>query len=282
MRGALDTIAGLLTSGRDTAETLDWAALRYQHTAAVRAALLERFAPATANKMLAALRRVLKEAWSLGLMTAEDYRRAADVRGVKGESLQRGRALSAGELGGLVDSCVAEDSVTGARDAALLAVLYGAGLRRAEAVALDLEHYDPVTGALTVRSGKGRKDRIAYTDGGAKLAIDDWIGVRGGTPGALFVRIRKGGRVTRERLSPSGVRHVAVSRSARARVAHFSPHDLRRTFISDLLDAGADIVAVQKLAGHANVQTTAKYDRRGERAKRKAASLLHMPYRSAR
>src|SRR5690349_19059008 len=83
MEQALHTIAYLLAGERYDAFTLPWGALDYRHTQAVRAALAESYAPATANKMLSALRGVLKEAWRLGYMSAEAHERATDLDGVK-------------------------------------------------------------------------------------------------------------------------------------------------------------------------------------------------------
>jgi len=278
MRQALDTIAGLLTGGLADAQQIDWSAVRYQHAQAIRTRLAETYSPATTNKMLSALRGVLREAWRLELMTAEDYQRATDLEAVKGQTLPRGRALGAGELAALLRVCSDDVSPAGARDAALLALLYGGGLRRSEAVALDLDQYEPETGLLTIRAAKGRKDRTAYATNGAAAALDDWLTIRGSEPGALFLPINKGGNIANHRMTGQAVMAIVRKRARQAGIAHVSPHDLRRTFVSDLLDAGADITTVSKLAGHANVQTTARYDRRGEVAKRKAAELLHVPY----
>ncbi len=277
MRGALTTMAALLTDGHCSLETLAWAALRYQHTQALRTLLAARYAAATANKMLAAVRGVLRECWQLGLMSAEEYQRAANVAAVRGASLLRGRALQLGEVRALFTACATDLTPAGTRDAALLAVLYGSGLRRSEIVALDLADYAPETDALTVRSGKGHKARICYTAEGSQAKLQAWLAARGLTPGPLFCPVRKDGAVQLRRMSPDAVRKALVKRGRAAGVAAFSPHDLRRTMISDLLNAGADISTVQQLAGHANVQTTTRYDRRGETTKRKAAKLLHVP-----
>ncbi len=127
--------------------------------------------------------------------------------------------------------------------------------------------------------GKGNKERIAWLTGGAARAMADWLAVRGDDPGALFVAVNKSGRMAnRDHMTPKTIYSMLAKRATEAGVKSFSPHDMRRTFVSDLLDAGADITTVSKMAGHANVTTTSRYDRRPEEAKRKAASLLHVPY----
>jgi site-specific recombinase XerD len=189
MREALNIIAAILTGGRCDAENLPWAALRYQHTAAIRAALIERYKPSMANKALAALRGVLKESWRLGYMTAEDFHRATDVPTIKAQTLPRGRALTPGEIAALLRICARDDSPSGARDAAMIALLYGAGLRRSEAVSIDLSDYNQETGELAIRGAKGRKDRLAYATNGSADALGDWIEVRSGDSGPLFCRV---------------------------------------------------------------------------------------------
>ena len=111
--------------------------------------------------------------------------------------------------------------------------------------------------------------------GRANQPVQDW-------EGPLFVPINKGGRLARRGMTEQAVYGVLQKRATEAGVDHLSPHDLRRTYVGDLLDRGADIATVQQLAGHASVTTTARYDRRGEAAKRKAVEALHFPYRWGR
>lgn len=278
MRHYLNKIASILTSGRCDADTLNWAALRYQHTAALRVVLVEQFRAPTANLMLCALRRVLKEALRLDLLDAKDYARAVDVATIKVTKKMRGRALTQNEIAALMNVCQTDPTSTGARDAALIAILRGSGLRRREVVNLDLGDFNPKSGALEVRSGKGGKDRTVYLPSGAIGVVSDWVVVRSNASGALLCPVSKSKRVMRRRMTPQAVLFVLQKRATQAGVAAFSAHDFRRTFISDLLDAGVDIVTVQRLAGHADPATTSRYDRRGEAALRQAVQVLHFPH----
>ena len=274
---ALRVIAGMFNA--DLA-TMKWSALRYQHTAAIRAQLAKQYSPATANKIMSALRQALKQAWLLGDMSAEDYRRAIELKPITGETIPAGRELASGEISALMNVCQADTSPAGQRDAAIIGMLYAAGLRRQEIVNLSLGSFDRDSGQI-VLTGKRNKQRTAYLTNGSLAAVIDWLEVRGNNDDALFVAINKGGRLdTSKPMTAQAIYNMLTKRAAEAEVKQFSPHDMRRTFVSDLLDAGADIATVSKMAGHANVQTTARYDRRPEDAKRKAAGLLHVPYKS--
>ncbi len=284
MREGLDFIAKLL--GSLDCFTCNWSDLRFQHTAAIRSRLQEitssktgkPYSPAMVNKMLCALHGTLKSAWQLQQMSAEDYYRARDIEGVRNETLPAGRELQPGEIAALMGACEEDRTPGGVRDAAMISLLYVGGLRREEIVNLNVESYDPGSGKLVVK-GKRRKERICWLVNGAAWAMADWLEMRGNEPGPLFWPINKSGKLTNRRLVTQTVYDMLQKRRAQAGVKDFSPHDLRRTFVSDLLDAGADISTVARMAGHASVTTTARYDRRPEAAKQKAAGLLHVPYR---
>jgi hypothetical protein len=98
MRASLESIARLASSGEVGALDFPWWMLRYQHAEAIRGRLAEGYAPATANKMLSAMKGVLKSCWRLGLMTADERERASDVEPVRSTRLPPGRSIPRGEL----------------------------------------------------------------------------------------------------------------------------------------------------------------------------------------
>ena len=275
---ALGVAADIMSAGRADVWAFPWATLRYQHMAALRAALAARYAPATANRTLAAVRRVIREAERLGLLDADTSARARDVQDVKGDRLPAGRNVPDGERSALFGVCDADRSPAGLRDSALIAVAYAAGLRRDELVGLDLADYDANTGALTIREGKGRKDRLTYVESGAAARLAAWLALRGSEPGPMFYPLTKAGAIVRRRMTAAAFYAVLARRAEEAHIDRLSPHSLRRTWVGDLLDAGADLATVQRLAGHNDPSTTSRYDRRPAAAQRAAVNRLHVPY----
>jgi site-specific recombinase XerD len=284
----LDHIANLL--GAADCFTCSWAAMRYQHTQAVRTMLTEtvsdrtgkHLSPATVNRQLCALRSVLKVTWRLGQMNSEDFYRAIDIESVLGETLPAGRGLSPGEIAALMRTCEADPGLAGVRDAAVIGLLYSGGLRRAEIVALDLAdcEFNQEANEYAIRVlGKRSKERMIYVNNGAAEAFSDWLAIRGSEAGALFWAVNKGDHLIPGRLTSQGIYNILLKRGAEAKVKPFTPHDLRRSFISDLLEAGVDINTVSKMAGHQSVNTTTRYDRRDEKTMQEASKRLHLPYR---
>jgi integrase/recombinase XerC len=152
------------------------------------------------------------------------------------------------------------DTGLGLRDRALLETLYSAGLRVSELVGLELGDLDLTEGVATVR-GKGRKERLALIGDAARRAVSDWLDARasllegiGRRSDAIFLN-KNGTRLSTRsvgRLLVKYLRHTGLD-------PRTTPHTLRHTFATHMLDAGADIRGVQELLGHKNLTTTQIY-----------------------
>jgi integrase/recombinase XerC len=207
------------------------------------------------------LRAYLADLHARGLARTSIARRLATLRSFFRFLVRRGRVRSnpAREVHLPIDQSEAlfrqplGDDETSRRDRAILEVLYASGVRVAELAGLDLEDVDLREGALRVL-GKGRKERMVPLGTKAIAALRAYLGAREGARGALF-RNRRGGRLTVRSL------HRIVRDRARAAglAGHVTPHTLRHTFATHLLDAGADLRLIQELLGHARLATTQRY-----------------------
>jgi integrase len=188
----------------------------------------------------------------------------------------KGEAVGLDELAALFTVCAEDESPAGRRDQAMFAVLYGGGLRRAELCGLDVADFDAADCSLTVRAGKGRRDRTVYLPESVCEHVKAWIEVREDEPGALFCPVRMTGEVPISRLRGETLWYILRRRQRQAGLEGITPHGFRRAHVSSLLEAGVDLLTVQELVGHANAVTTGRYDRRSDEAKRAAVRRLNL------
>jgi integrase len=170
---------------------------------------------------------------TISIINDHQYHRGIDLPSARGTSPPKGRALREEEIQTLFAYC-AGDTPCQIRDRARLAILYGGGLRRAEAAAAMVGDYDPSTRALKIMHGKGDKYRMVYLAGNPHLSLVRWLDLRSHVPGPLLLRV-KGGRVLLQGITPQAILKILQRLASKTEVDVFSPHDLRRTFITELI-----------------------------------------------
>ncbi|ORJ47601.1 integrase (plasmid) [Kluyvera intermedia] len=268
----LNRSASIIKRGADAA-SYPWEQLSFAAVAKVRAALLDDgYAVSSVNMALSALRGIAQTAFNLNCLEADTLARIRAVKRVNGDNQRKGRALSREEVRALVQAAKRHPQrIRCCRDAAIVMTLCGAGLRAGELVSLERRDYD--NGILRVRQGKGRKYREIHIAAAVDKAISAWIKASGVKEDgdALFNRIQRNGRVASQPLTTTGLTGILEQLQQDSDIARFTPHDMRRTFITRLLEQGVDINTVRQLAGHSDISTTTRYDYREEGMKMNAS-----------
>lgn len=270
----LNRIAYVLN--KTTYENADWSKMRRSHWQKIQNDLRKRgCSGATINLYLTAFKAVAKEAWSLDILPQAFYLKIESLKSIRYERLPKGRSLNTNECRQLLKSC-ADGTTQGLRDSAMFACMFGCGLRRAEIVSLQMSNWDCLKRSF-VFVGKGNKERRVFLPKDLDEIIDDWLARRGIEEGVFFPRIRPGANkdsfVFRSML-PSSIYRILQKRAESAGLGKLKPHDLRRTFATRMLEAGCDVFLLQKAMGHSSVNTTARYDYRGDSYREAACKSL--------
>lgn len=258
--------------------SIRWQDLRNDHIAHVQAQLLEAYKFTTVNLVLSALRGVVRQTWKLGIIDADQRDRVSDIDNIKGQTIPAGRDVKNIEFLRLLEDCKTDDNeVIGIRDFAILLLMRNLGLRRSEVVNLKVSDLDRTDGKLRITGAKGNTDNEDFISKQTLEAVNRWLDLRQEealTSDTLFVTINKGGRITGRKLTKQTLYKMLKRRCDRQNIDEVTPHDLRRTMITRGLEAGIDVITISKRARHKSVETTKRYDRRGDQTKRNAAEAL--------
>ena len=221
----------------------------------------QKLSPATVNLRLSPIRKLAQEMADNGLMDAALARGIERVPGVKQAGVRVGNWLVREQASELLN---APDPKTlgGLRDRAILALLVGCGLRRAEILSLDVDQIEQREGRWVIPDlvGKGKRRRTVPVPAAVKVRIEEWVLAADIYKGKLFRPVTKGGKLTGEAFSDEKAIWYIVLKYAKATsLGRLSPHDLRRTCAKLCRKAGGDLEQIQMLLGHASILTTERY-----------------------
>ena len=281
MRYVLQDAADRLGFEDINLEEIDWHLLQPEHVIALVAALREDgYAPNTSSLYVNAVRGVMNEAWRMSLITQEHLLKMRTVKASAGTRLGQGRNLRRTLIREMMEACAADPRPQGLRDAAVIGILYGSGMRKSESVNLDLAQVDFAERSLRV-IGKGNKELVKYAPDWAFAKLQAWLAFRREhlkegeqDDSFLFNRIRRGSHITRERITKHAIYYIARQRGEQVGVK-IMPHDFRRSFITRVIEEH-DLSIAQKLAHHTNIQTTASYDVRDDNERRRAVDRFDL------
>ena len=206
------------------------------------------------NQRLAAIRKLAKEAAYNGLIDSNTAHGIIDIDNIKIKGKKLGNWLTKKEVENAL-SLPNTQTPKGLRDRAILAVLFGAGLRREELCNLTIQQLQQRDGRWVIANieGKHGKTRSVPIAAWIKAVIDKWL-EHYQTDGFVFPSMRKGGHLSTEQLTPD-----AVYKLVKEYLPNIAPHDLRRTFGILAYKGGADLKQIQLTYGHDSIETTERY-----------------------
>jgi len=253
----LQRVAAWISDGRDDAYTLLWHLLDKSTFIAAQKYFSRQYSAAKVNQMMYAVKGVLKASRQVGLISRERYGDTVDFEMLQERPSPKGRLITVEEIGRLL-ACCDDGTIKGTRDAAILAVLRGCGLKRSEVANLTMDHYDAVTGTITV-IGATKQSRSIVIDADSRIRMNTWIAIRGKEEGHIFYPITKSGKIKRHAMRDQSILDIVMERGEQAGIKHISPHDFRYTFALEQINSGADLAVVSRKMGHTNIVTTQKY-----------------------